>query len=121
MDTHDTLLAYSEWLDSEQHLIVSDTERDRIAGILRGKTVTGGGRSMYIDGATAALLADVLVPHTDLRTHDGLAAEFIKQWEETPGTATLAGREPVVGQYAHSAQALGLSPVDPADRDPHRS
>lgn len=57
MNTQDTLLAFSEWLDSEG-LIVNDQD-----------------------------------PDADKRSHDELAQEFIDQWEESSGRATLAGRD----------------------------
>lgn len=62
MSTRDTLLAYSEWLDS-QHLIVSDKE-----------------------GYTQP------VRDHDGRSHDQLAQDFIAHWEADDRGADLAGR-----------------------------
>lgn len=63
MSTRDTLLAFSEWLDSEG-LIVGDQER----------TVVGS-------PAVA-----------DQRTHEELAEAFIAHWEADERGAILAGR-----------------------------
>lgn len=63
MSTQDTLLAYSEWLDS-QHLIASDTE----------------GYSQPVR------------EHPDGRSHDQLAKDFIAHWEANEDRAILAGR-----------------------------
>lgn len=65
MTTQQTLVAYSEWLDSEG-LIVSD----------RGN-VTGQNDEPPVE---------------DKRTHDDLAREFIAYWKSNENRAALAGR-----------------------------
>lgn len=65
MNTHDTLVAFSEWLDSEG-LIVSD----------------GMGKPLSTFGAV-----DHSTP-PDKRSHDELATEFMEQWEGSPLAGT---------------------------------
>lgn len=84
MDLKDTLVAFGEWLDEENICYVG--------------------------------------PHPDMQseelTHEDLAKEFIEQWKARPGTATLAGLDyAVTGERVdkvnrHSADALGLAPVE---------
>lgn len=61
MDLHDTLLAYSEWLDS-QGLIVPDTE-----GYTRNNLKPDG------------------------RSHDQLARDFVKEWSGAPLVGSSRG------------------------------
>lgn len=65
MNTEDTLLAYSEWMDSEG-LVVSDDDGDD-------------------------------------RTHSELVDAFLEYWDSNPDRATLAGREPRVGDAVSSS------------------